>query len=195
MYWRHAAGSADAANLNSGGRCVAEGGFIKVKLSTSTHPVGRLPETDSRELPNHACAEDTVNNCSKAVRCAASSCPQARPPPASPHAPPPPARRYNTINRAEDCCNACREIRWLGVMPNGGDGDNVNNPCLAWQVRRRPRPWPRRAYHSPPAPPFASSYPPPTVAVPRQIVDGKCRILRKEWFTTKYGSAGLRRER
>ena len=32
------------------------------------------------------------------------------------------------------------------------------------------------------------------MAVPRQIVDGKCRILRKEWFTTKYGSAGLGRE-
>ena len=46
LYWRHAAGSADASNLKSGGRCVAQGGFtrvVNVSSGSATLPRGRIP--------------------------------------------------------------------------------------------------------------------------------------------------------
>lgn len=130
-YWRHAAGSADGSSLKTGGRCVQQGGFTKVQSVArgALVPSGRLPEVDMRELPNDGCDGD-ANKCRRAIR-------------------------YNTINDAEACCDACRNVRWAG--DTGGDGDVVANPCLAWQ-----------------------------------IVDGKCRILRKEWFD-RYASPGLGR--
>ena len=130
LYWRDAAGSADASNLKTGGRCVAEGGFTKVRGAEVTHPMGRLPESNSQELPNHFCSNEDAAGCAYAVR-------------------------YNTINDAEACCEACRSLEW--IADTGGDADPAN-PCLAWQ-----------------------------------IVDGKCRILRKEWFESKYGEDGLGR--
>ena len=62
-----------------------------------------------RELPNHSCNGDTEGICSIEIR-------------------------YNSINAAEDCCEACRSLLWLGTTEIGGDADNVNNPCLAWQI-------------------------------------------------------------
>lgn len=108
LFWRHAAGSADASNLKSGGRCVKEGRFTKVVGEGATLPMGRLPYSDSWELPNHNCDGDP-NRCGKAIR-------------------------YNSINDAEQCCEACRKLSWLGLAGVGGDDDRDANPCLAWQI-------------------------------------------------------------
>ena len=131
MFWRHAAGAADASNLQSGGRCVPSGGFERLVGENATVPRGRLPDSNSWELPNSNCDEDSTNNCGKMMK-------------------------FNTISDAEECCEMCRTGSWLGDGKLGGDDDFTTNPCLAWQ-----------------------------------IVDGKCRIMRKEWVDSAYGSTGL----
>jgi hypothetical protein len=85
LYWRPAAGAADAADLQNAGRCAHQYNFTKVTGTNTIKPKGRLP--DGIELPNHDCAQDP-SQCMQAVR-------------------------YNSINTAEECCAACAEARWL----------------------------------------------------------------------------------
>lgn len=128
LYWRNAAGSADASNLKSGGQCVAQGGFKRVVNNSpgmATTPLGRIPYL-GHEFPNHECNGDICNI----------------------------QIRYNTINSAEECCEACRSLLWVSEL--GGDADADGNPCLAWQIH-----------------------------------DGKCNILRKQYFDDRFGSANL----
>ena len=89
---------------------------------------------------------------------------------------------YNTINVAEDCCAACVRLRWLGGDAVGGDADEEGNPCLAWQVSL-PYDGSGSACHFQPT--ACRCHP------VSQIVDGKCHVLRKAWFDTKYGATGL----
>jgi len=118
FYYRHAAGASDAANLQTGGRCVLEGGFKKAPLSSGLNlPKGELPQGE--ELPNHACDPSTPNH----QGCAA-------------------MLMFNTINDAEKCCEMCSTLSWLAPnMPNkGGNADRDpqtglhTNPCVAWQI-------------------------------------------------------------
>jgi hypothetical protein len=121
FYYRHAAGAADAANLHSGGRCVAEHNFTRLSLSAPGEvnlPGGELPE--GWELPNHNCDGGGASppfSCAEVIK-------------------------INTINDAEACCQMCASLQWLSPNdPNvGGDAsrDPVTgvheNPCLAWQI-------------------------------------------------------------
>ena len=102
-YWRHANGGADASNLKTGGTCTA--GFPnRVSGSVLGVPVGRLPH--GHELPNHLgdCTGADGKLCTEVVR-------------------------YNAISDVEECCEACRELRFLDATP-----DFATNPCLAFQI-------------------------------------------------------------
>jgi len=150
FYYRHAAGAADAANLDSGGRCGTEftrldnenlGALPGSPLACLTCPRGELP--NGWELPNHHCGTGTsFEDNEMGPRCSG-------------------AVKFNTINTAEDCCDMCRNLTWLG--PDIGSDRSVDpvtkeftNPCVAWQ-----------------------------------IVEGKCRILRKaylDYHNSQHGS-------
>ena len=188
LFWRHAAGSADASNLKSGGRCVKEGRFTKVVGEGATLPMGRLPYSDSWELPNHSCDGDP-NRCGKAIR-------------------------YNSINDAEQCCQTCRELSWLGHTDVGGDDDRDGNPCLAWQIadgkchilRKNVRCHARDGHRtlglcscahaisgSPPPLPSTAHCPTYWMILPHDpLLPLSARPLGPaQWFDTKYGSDGL----
>jgi hypothetical protein len=135
FFYRHAAGAADASNLNSGGRCAVMGNFKPVHFAEAglNMIVGELPY--GQELPNHACPATTNSQdtgCTETLM-------------------------FNTINDNDGCCNMCLTLSWLTDPSNpssanvGGDrsmdADGKHaNPCVAWQ-----------------------------------IVEGRCRILRKAY--------------
>jgi len=125
FFWRNAAGSADAANLQSAGICANKYNFTRVTSDNAIKPLGRLP--DGSEIPNRLpeCEGSHPEMCLESIR-------------------------YNSINTLEKCCEVCSELRWL---PNT---ENIINPCVSFQ-----------------------------------IADGKCRILRKKWFDTRYGQDNL----
>jgi len=122
FYYRHAAGAADAANLHTGGRCVLEGNFTRLALSSGTNlPKGELPE--GWELPNHRCPDNPTgfnvgSGCHVTVK-------------------------FNTINDAEECCKMCKDLSWFSPEFSAAIGDNAEldpttglqvNPCVAWQI-------------------------------------------------------------
>lgn len=111
MFYRQAAGAADAANLASAGRCAVQGNFSRLSDSSSTNlPMGELP--DGQELPNHPCT--SPSDCEYVVR-------------------------VNTINDLESCCKFCSNLTSLGQFGAdasvGSDGLYVN-PCVAFQIVR-----------------------------------------------------------
>jgi len=131
FYFRHAAGAADAANLQSAGRCALLHNFTRVEhgsvsafetaasparagtvISKSVFvPKGRLPAWDA-ELPNHAChGEGDGNSCAKSIV-------------------------LNNINTAEACCHACASLLWVAESGNGAEtlSPDQRNPCVAFQV-------------------------------------------------------------
>ena len=108
FYWRPAAGAADAANLQSAGKCVAQHDFTRLIDSDNINrPLGRLP--DGLEIPNH------LDICKDSNR-EPEACYEAL--------------RYNAINTAEGCCEACAELRWL---PTEGTSTQIT-PCVAFQI-------------------------------------------------------------
>jgi hypothetical protein len=151
FYWRHAAGSADAANLNSGGQCVPNGRFTRVPDFDPTErgfgrPTGAIPQ--GHEVPNHACPDDTntdpsgdIRGCSRLVR-------------------------YNTITNVEDCCNACRTLKWMG-------SENSDTPMEGSNADKS----------------ADGSYVNPCVGF--QIVNGQCHIMRREFFTQQYPTSSI----
>eukprot|EP00930_Biecheleria_cincta_P038957 TRINITY_DN26783_c0_g1_i1.p1 TRINITY_DN26783_c0_g1~~TRINITY_DN26783_c0_g1_i1.p1 ORF type:complete len:691 (+),score=113.76 TRINITY_DN26783_c0_g1_i1:74-2146(+) len=122
LYWRHATGAADAANLKGKTRCEINNGFVPL-ISTDASayvPVGVLPEHFTgdwgNELPNHKCPDWPHGNCEGVIG-------------------------YNGIASPEACCEACVNLKWVNEM--GGDtsmeesenGEKTYaNPCVAWQV-------------------------------------------------------------
>jgi hypothetical protein len=126
LYFRHAAGGADASNLKTGGECAK--GFQELAMAGELQPLGQVP--DGIEIPNHICDPGDEAECAGLLR-------------------------YNPIGDAEECCKVCNDLRFLdsdrsGGIPNSREIDtdgNFVNPCLAWQ-----------------------------------IVDGKCRIARQDFF-------------
>eukprot|EP00438_Fugacium_kawagutii_P002124 Skav218474 [mRNA] locus=scaffold538:1069557:1089179:+ [translate_table: standard] len=114
LFYRHAAGAADAANLHTGGRCVVDGGFKRLNLQTSTNlPKGEIYSMGA-ELPNHDCdpADTGDGGCHSTLI-------------------------YNTIADAEACCEQCRSLSWIpqmgGVVETDDEGNQLN-PCVAWQI-------------------------------------------------------------
>lgn len=126
MYWRHATGAADAANLKGETPCERDGGFEVLKgEEDALLPVGALPDHFTsqwgNEFPNHACDSWPYGGCKGVIG-------------------------YNTISSPEECCEACATLRWVEEM--GGDVSKVEvldeatgatrfvhaNPCVAWQV-------------------------------------------------------------
>eukprot|EP00913_Durusdinium_trenchii_P003864 g3576.t1 len=115
LFYRHAAGAADAANLHTGGRCVLDGGFKRLDLGGGTNlPQGEIYSM-GHEAPNHDC--DPNDN--SAGGCKASFI-------------------FNTIADAEACCEQCRSMNWVpllgGVVETDGSNGAQINPCVAWQV-------------------------------------------------------------
>ena len=101
FYWRPAAGAADAANLRSAGTCSIRHNFTRV-TPTGLQPTGRLP--DGPEIPNRLpeCNGAQPEMCLEKLR-------------------------YNAINTAEGCCEACANLKYLP--------DNVaGTPCVAFQI-------------------------------------------------------------
>jgi hypothetical protein len=146
-FYRMAAGASDASNMKPGGRCVVEGGFERRRdvLGVmeggvgSFLPAGKLPHHFEgggfgAELPNHNCASWPNQGGGQGCRGIIG---------------------YNGISDAEECCEACAELKWIGGdSPMGGDASmnadgGYANPCVAWQ-----------------------------------IVDGICTIVREEYFDT-----------
>lgn len=129
LYYRQATGQADAANLDSGGRCVVENGFSRVTRDDGFHmPQGEVGY--EREFPEHPC--EFAAGGTEQEQCLTQSS----------H-----VILYNTINNAEDCCNECSTLNFMSAkgldLCNGRDcGGNASrdaagffeNPCLAWQI-------------------------------------------------------------
>jgi hypothetical protein len=93
FYWRNAAGSANAANLQSSGICGISYNFTRVSSSNAIKPLGRLP--DGAEIPNRLpeCEGSQPEMCLESLR-------------------------YNSINTLEKCCEVCSELRWLPNIEN-----------------------------------------------------------------------------
>jgi len=118
LYWRHATGSADAANLKAETKCQVNNGFkVLARTDMSAYaPVGSLPDhfigNWGNELPNHICPNWPHGNCEGVIG-------------------------YNTIASPEECCEACVSLKWVeemsGDVSRKADGTH-ENPCVAWQV-------------------------------------------------------------
>jgi len=93
FYWRNAAGSADAANLQSSGICGISYNFTRVSPDNAIKPLGRLP--DGAEIPNRLpeCEGSQPEMCLESLR-------------------------YNSINTLEKCCEVCSELRWVPNTEN-----------------------------------------------------------------------------
>lgn len=122
LYWRHATGGADAANLKGETMCQKNNGFEVLASSEGSAylPIGSLPDHFTNqwgnEMPNHHCSNWPHGNCRGVIG-------------------------YNTIASPEECCRACVHLTW--VKSAGGDvsmktranGKQVHsNPCVAWQI-------------------------------------------------------------
>jgi len=105
FYWRNSAGAADAANLRSAGRCALTHNFTRIEPLTATIPLGRIP--DGSEIPNRLseCQGSQPEMCMETLR-------------------------YNAINTAEGCCEACASLKYLPGTANPDD----NTPCVAFQI-------------------------------------------------------------
>lgn len=124
LYWRHATGGADAANLKGETLCQANNNFLTFTGSAAVDssvwdPVGALPDHFTgnwgNELPNHACDKWPHGDCKGVMG-------------------------FNNIASPEQCCQECVSLKWVSAL--GGDtskttvdGKEVfSNPCVAWQI-------------------------------------------------------------
>ena len=117
LFYRHAAGAADAANLHTGGRCVVDGNFKRLNLENGVNlPAGEIYSM-GQELPNHDCPTPSGESKEEYI------CNQSI--------------LYNTIADAEACCEQCRSMSWLpqvgGSVETDANGNQIN-PCVAWQI-------------------------------------------------------------